>query len=146
MGTHHIDSVLSIHGTSRRPAPRTREEQPDDTTSSADPVGATTSASARPHVLVIGVGGLGTELVHEALERDLPVSVLVRNPAKLDAALTADQRARLAAVNVGDGTDPAALDRAMVGIDVVLSGRGAAPEMAEAVAQAAARNGVAKLI
>lgn len=84
--------------------------------------------------------------MHEALERDLPVSVLVRNPAKLDAALTADQRARLAAVNVGDGTDPAALDRAMVGIDVVLSGRGAAPEMAEAVAQAAARNGVAKLI
>lgn len=99
-----------------------------------------------PTILVIGVGGLGTRLVEEALDRGLRLSVLVRDPDKLATALTPEQRAKLALVYVGDGTDPQALDEAMAGVDVVLSGRGAAPDMAEAVAQAAARNHVHKLV
>lgn len=97
------------------------------------------------HVLIVGVGGLGQCLVHEAWDRGLAVSVLVRNRDKLAARMGASVLARLAHIHVGDGTDAQALDRAMQGMDSVLSGRGAAPELAAALAAAVARNGVQKL-
>lgn len=97
-------------------------------------------------VLVIGVGGLGACLVNEALDRGLQVSVLVRDPAKLEESLGPDTSDRLTQIHVGDGTDPAALDEAMSGVDLVLSGRGADPDMAHQVAAAAVRNDVHKLV
>lgn len=96
-------------------------------------------------ILVVGVGGLGTCVVQEALERGIRVSVLVRDRSKLEGSLDADTIANLDAVTVGDGTDPEALDQAMRGIDVVVSGRGADPLMAREVAQAVKRNHVKKL-
>lgn len=98
-----------------------------------------------PHVLVVGVGGLGSQMVHEALDRGVRVSVMVRDEAKLRARLDEDTVAKLAGITVGDATDPAALDTAMQGIDVVLSGNGADPRMAREMAQAVQRNGVQKL-
>lgn len=96
-------------------------------------------------ILIVGVGGLGKCLVQEALERGLNVSVLVRHRDKLAAELGEAVLSQLENVHIGDGTDARALDSAIRGIDVVLSGRGAAPDLAEALAAAVARNGVKKL-
>ena len=96
-------------------------------------------------VLIVGVGGLGTHMVHEALERGAQVSVLVRNPAKLEASIDVETLGRLHKIFVGDATDPAALDGAMQDIDVVLSGNGAHKRMASEMAQAVHRNHVDKL-
>ncbi|MDY0391061.1 NAD(P)-dependent oxidoreductase [Desulfobulbus oligotrophicus] len=96
-------------------------------------------------VLIVGVGGLGKCLVLEALERDLPVSVLVRNQEKLRDDLGEATLAKLENIHVGDGTDAQVLDKAMQDIDVVLSGRGAAPDLARELAAAVKRNGVKKL-
>lgn len=96
-------------------------------------------------VLVVGVGGLGTCMVREALERGLRVSVLVRSKAKLAATLGRELEGRLDRIVEGDGTNPQVLDDALAGVDVVLSGRGADPELARKLAAAVKRNGVAKL-
>lgn len=96
-------------------------------------------------ILIVGVGGLGQCLVREALERGLQVSVLARNRQKLEATLGSMDTARLSAITVGDGTDPAVLDQAMQQVDVVLSGRGADPQLAQALAAAVKRNDVGKL-
>ena len=96
-------------------------------------------------VLIVGVGGLGNAMVNEALERGLQVSVMVRDEAKSRARLGEETAARLKNVIIGDATDPASLDRAMQGVDVVLSGKGAHLEMARAMAHAVKRNGVQKL-
>lgn len=96
-------------------------------------------------ILIVGVGGLGKCLVQEALERGLSVSVLVRHREKLERELGETALAQLEKVHVGDGTNAVTLDSAMQGIDVVLSGRGAAPDLAMALATAVARNGVKKL-
>lgn len=84
-------------------------------------------------------------MVREALARQLQVSVLVRNRQKLEATLGAEDTARLSAVIEGDGTDPAVLDRAMRNADVILSGRGADPRLAQALAAAVKRHGAGKL-
>lgn len=97
------------------------------------------------NVLIVGVGGLGTCMVREALDRGLQVSVLVRNADKLEDSVGAELKRRLSRVNVGDGTDPQVLDKALSGMDVVLSGRGADPQMAEQLAAAVKRNNVQKL-
>lgn len=96
-------------------------------------------------VLIVGVGGLGKCMVLEALERGLCVSVLVRNKTKLEAELGKETCAKLSRITVGDGTNAQVLDEAMSGIDVVLSGRGADPQLANELAAAAKRNGVKKL-
>ena len=70
-------------------------------------------------VLIVGVGGLGKCMVHEALERGLRVSVLVRNRAKLEADLSKETIARLRNITVGDGTQATVLDEAIPGVDVV---------------------------
>ncbi|AFV90599.1 BVR-B_like_SDR_a multi-domain protein [Acidipropionibacterium acidipropionici ATCC 4875] len=98
------------------------------------------------HILIVGVGGLGTHMVHEALERELTVSVMVRDRGRLSTRLDADTIERLSRITVGDATDPAALDRAMQDVDVAISGNGAHRRMALAMAEAVKRNGVQKLI
>lgn len=102
--------------------------------------------STQPRVLIVGVGGLGTHMVHEALERGAQVSVLVRDRGKLATRLDADTLSRLAKITVGDATDPATLDAAMQDVDVVLSGNGAHKTMARQMAEAVKRNGVHKLV
>jgi len=104
------------------------------------------STATVKHVLIVGVGGLGTHMVHEALERGLAVSVMVRDRAKLDTRLDPATIDRLANITVGDATNPAALNQAMQGIDAVLSGNGAHQKMAAELAAAVGRNGVLKLI
>lgn len=99
-----------------------------------------------PHLLIIGVGGLGSAMVREALERSLRVSVLVRHPDKLLTSLGVATLDQLENVFVGDGTDPDVLDSAMASVDVVLSGRGADPHLAAAVATAVSRNAPRKLV
>lgn len=96
-------------------------------------------------VMIIGVGGLGTCMVREALERRLHVSVLVRNRNKLEAAVGHEMVAKLDRVVVGDGADPRVLDNALPKVDVVLSGRGADPYLAHALAEGVRRNKVGKL-
>lgn len=96
-------------------------------------------------VLIVGVGGLGRCMVQEALGRNLRVSVLVRNRARLDADLGASTMARLRNVTLGDGTDAVVLDHAISAGGVVLSGRGADPRLAAAIAAGVRRNGAAKL-
>ncbi len=99
-----------------------------------------------PHLLIIGVGGLGSAMVREALQRGLRVSVLVRHPDKLLTSLGVATLDQLENVFVGDGTDPDVLDSSMTGVDVALSGRGADPHLAAAVAAAVARNAPRKLV
>lgn len=96
-------------------------------------------------VLIVGVGGLGKCMVQEALERGLRVSVLVRNRAKLEGELGEESLAKLSKITVGDGTHTKVLDKAMTGVDVVLSGLGADPNLAFELAAAVKRNGVKKL-
>lgn len=96
-------------------------------------------------ILVVGVGGLGKCMVQEALERGLRVSVLVRNREKLAHDLGQADLSKLDSIHVGDGTDAATLDQAMHDVDVVLSGRGAVPDFARALAAAVKRNNVKKL-
>ncbi|MDS9469639.1 MULTISPECIES: NAD(P)H-binding protein [Paracoccus] len=96
-------------------------------------------------ILVVGVGGLGKCMVLEALGRGLRVSVLVRNRTKLEADLGKEIDLQLSQITVGDALRPTVLDAAMAGVDVVLSGKGADPELAAALADAVKRNRVSKL-
>lgn len=97
------------------------------------------------HVLIVGVGGLGACMVHEALARSLQVSVLVRHRDKLLATLGTATVDRLRTITTGDGTDVNVLNAAMNHIDVVLSGRGADLQLATALAAAVQRHHAAKL-
>ncbi|OQV66610.1 hypothetical protein AK51_03975 [Serratia nematodiphila DZ0503SBS1] len=84
-------------------------------------------------------------MVREAVERGLRVSVLVRNKTKLEAALGSELLAKLDRVVVGDGTNPQVVTEASSGVDIVLSGRGADPHLAQTLAAAVKQNGVSKL-
>ncbi|MCI1257439.1 MULTISPECIES: NAD(P)H-binding protein [Corynebacterium] len=103
------------------------------------------STSSGSRLLVIGVGGLGRCMVNEALERGQDVSVLVRDRSRLEEQVGSGTVAKLAEVTVGDATDPVVLDSALVGIDVVLSGRGADPSVARELAAAVVRHPVRKI-
>jgi hypothetical protein len=65
-------------------------------------------------------------------------------PAR-EAALGGDIIAQLDSVTVGDGTDGSVLDRALSGVDVVLSERGTDPRLATELSAAVKRNSVQKL-
>lgn len=105
-----------------------------------------TTHSNGEKILIVGVGGLGEHMVHEAHERGAQVSVMVRDRAKLDDRLAPATIAKLKKITIGDATDPAALDEGMRGIEVVLSGNGAHKKMAREMAEAVKRNRVGKLI
>jgi uncharacterized protein YbjT (DUF2867 family) len=67
--------------------------------------------------IIAATGGVGRELLQQALDADHDVTAVVRNPGKLSRnvrAVTADMTA----------PDPAALETALAGADAVLSGLG----------------------
>jgi len=64
----------------------------------------------------------------------------VRNKTKIEAELGKEILAKLSKITVGDGTHANLLDEAMSGIDAVLSGRGADPQLAHELAAAVKRN------
>ncbi|HHQ4757389.1 TPA: NAD(P)-dependent oxidoreductase [Aeromonas hydrophila] len=97
------------------------------------------------NILVVGVGGLGASMVREAIMRGHNVSALVRNKRKLEATLGMEICSSLVRIIEGDGMNPQTLDNAMVNVDVVLSGKGADPHLAWALAAAVKRNGLKKL-
>jgi putative NADH-flavin reductase len=69
--------------------------------------------------LIGATGRTGTYVLAAALERGHNVTVLVRDPDKLDAHTRAAVR-----VVVGDATDPAALTDLLTGVDAVVSALG----------------------
>lgn len=97
------------------------------------------------NILIIGVGGIGKCMVEEALTRDLNVSVLVRRREKLEHDLDKASLSKLIKIYIGDASDAQTLDRAMQDIDVVLSGVGANPTLADTLSAAVKRNNVRKL-
>jgi putative NADH-flavin reductase len=97
-------------------------------------------------VVVAAAGGLGRELVTESLSRGHSVSVLVRDRAKLAAALPAEALSKLASVHVGDGTDATAVATAVKGQDVVIGARGGDPQFARIVAEQTKLAGARKFI
>jgi uncharacterized protein YbjT (DUF2867 family) len=73
-------------------------------------------------VLVAGASGaLGRAVAEQALARGWAVRAMVRDPARVPAALAP----RLAGVAVADARDRAAVDRAVAGVDAVFSCVGA---------------------
>jgi uncharacterized protein YbjT (DUF2867 family) len=97
-------------------------------------------------LVVAAAGGLGREVVREALSRGHTVSVLVRDQAKLSAALSPDVLARLASIHVGDGTDASAVSKAAAGQDVVFGPNGGNPAFARTVAEQTKAAGARKFI
>ncbi len=84
------------------------------------------------HFLIVAAsGGLGTNLVQQALSRGHTVSVLVRNADKIPS----DIRAKLSSVHIGSGDDLNAVKDALVGVNVVLSGAPANPDIAKTLAE-----------
>jgi uncharacterized protein YbjT (DUF2867 family) len=104
-------------------------------------------------ILVTGATGyIGGRLVPELLAAGHTVRCLARNPGKLEDASWSDR----VTVVAGDITDPAALDRALVGVDVAyylvhsMGGSVAFDEVdrqaAHGLAAAAADNGIGRIV
>ena len=87
-------------------------------------------------LVIAAAGGLGRQVVLEALSRGHSVSVLVRAPSKLDAALGPADVARLAGVHVGDGGSVAEISAAAAGADVIISAGPPIPAHARALGEA----------
>ena len=85
-------------------------------------------------LVVAASGGLGREIVQEALGRGHTVSVLVRDAAKL--SVLGASRARLSAEHVGDASDPATVAAAAAGVDAVISAASPDPRIAAALGAA----------
>lgn len=83
---------------------------------------ASGSGPSRPRpkrILVVGgTGGTGRELIAQGLERGYQITALVRNAAALS-----EFGSRVAQVQ-GDVRDPVSVDRAMTGVDAVVSALG----------------------
>jgi uncharacterized protein len=84
--------------------------------------------------VLAATGGVGRELTRQGLERGHTVTALARTPARLDLP----DSARLRRISV-DVRDPAALARALVGSEVVLSGLGAVKGESPTILSAGAR-------
>jgi putative NADH-flavin reductase len=97
-------------------------------------------------LVVAAAGGLGREVVKEALSRGHSVSVLVRDRAKLASVLSSETLARLASVDVADGTDAAAVAKAAKGKDVVIGMKGADTNFARVLAEQTKAAGAKKFI
>ena len=86
-------------------------------------------------------GGTGGQLVRQALDRGHTVTAVVRDPARLDAAITGHSaRTALRVVAVPDVTDAEALRGAIAGRDAVLSGIGPSNRKSAGIAAAATRS------
>jgi uncharacterized protein YbjT (DUF2867 family) len=92
-------------------------------------------------ILVTTAGKVGSEAVRLLRERDVPVRVLVRDPAKVTAL--ADAGAEVAR---GDLDVPASIDDAMTGVSAVLLVSPAVPAQELNVVRSAARAGVAHVV
>ena len=88
-------------------------------------------------ILVTTAGKVGSEAVRLLRERDVPVRVLVRDPAKVTAL--ADAAAEVAE---GDLDVPASIDDAMAGVSTVVLVSPAVPAQELNVVRSAARAGV----
>jgi uncharacterized protein YbjT (DUF2867 family) len=92
-------------------------------------------------ILVTTAGKVGSETVRLLRERDVPVRVLVRDPAK--AAALADAGAEVAK---GDLGVPATIDDAMAGVSAVVLVSPAVPAQELSVVASAARVGVEHVV
>ena len=92
-------------------------------------------------ILVTTAGKVGAETVRLLRQRDLPVRVLVRDPAKVKAL--ADAGAEIA---VGDLAVPASIDEAMAGVTSVVLVSPAVPAQELNVVHSAARAGVGHVV
>jgi uncharacterized protein YbjT (DUF2867 family) len=97
-------------------------------------------------LIVAATGGLGSNLVKEALSRGHRVSVLARDESKLASLLGAAEFGRLAAVHIGSAEDASFVEKAMADIDVVLSGAPAMPTIASTLSAAVLTTGARKLV
>ncbi len=96
-------------------------------------------------LIVSATGGLGSNLVKEALSRGHIVSVCIRDQRKLLDQLGADID-RLASINIGSADDADFIKTSMKDIDVVLSAAPASPDIAKIVADAVVTSGARKLV
>jgi uncharacterized protein YbjT (DUF2867 family) len=94
-------------------------------------------------ILVTTAGKVGAEAVRLLRERDVPVRVLVRDPAKATAQALAGAGAEIA---VGDLDVPASIDDAMTGVSAVVLVSPGVPAQELNVVASAARAGVAHVI
>ena len=94
-----------------------------------------------PRRLVTTAGKVGSETVRLLRERDVPVRVLVRDPAK--AAALAEAGAEIAK---GDLDVPAAIDDAMTGVSAVVLVSPAVPAQELNVVASAARAGAGHVV
>ena len=92
-------------------------------------------------ILVTTAGKVGSETVRLLRERDVPVRVLVRDPAK--AAALAEAGAEIAK---GDLDVPAAIDDAMTGVSAVVLVSSAVPAQELNVVASAARAGTGHVV
>jgi uncharacterized protein YbjT (DUF2867 family) len=92
-------------------------------------------------ILVTTAGKVGSEAVRLLRERDMPVRVLVRDPAKVTALAGAG-----AEVAEGDLDVPASIDDAMAGVSAVVLVSPAVPAQELNVVHSAARAGVGHVV
>jgi uncharacterized protein YbjT (DUF2867 family) len=92
-------------------------------------------------ILVTTAGKVGSETVRLLRQRDVPVRVLVRDPAK--AKVLADAGAEIA---VGDLDVPASIDEAMAGVTTVVLVSPAVPAQELNVVHSAVRAGVGHVV
>jgi uncharacterized protein YbjT (DUF2867 family) len=92
-------------------------------------------------ILVTTAGKVGSEAVRLLCERDVPVRVLARDPAKVTALAEAG-----AEVAEGDLDVPASIDDAMAGVSAVVLVSPAVPAQELSVVRSAARAGVGHVV
>jgi uncharacterized protein YbjT (DUF2867 family) len=92
-------------------------------------------------ILVTTAGKVGSEAVRLLRERDVPVRVLVRDPARVTALADAG-----AEVSRGDLSEPASIDSAMSGVSGVVLVSPAVPAQELNVVHSAARAGVGHVV
>ena len=80
--------------------------------------------------IVAATGGVGQQLLRQALDAGHDVTAVVRNPARFPAAL---REARIVTADLAD-PDPAALEAAIAGTDAVVSGLGPASNSGAGIA------------
>ena len=73
--------------------------------------------------IIAATGGVGQELLEQAVAAGHDVTTVVRNPQRLPAALRATGQVRVVSADMA-APDPAALEAAVAGADAVLSGLG----------------------
>ena len=94
-------------------------------------------------ILVTTAGKVGSETARLLRERDVPVRVLVRDPAKAVARALAEAGAEIA---TGDLDVPASIDEAMRGISGVVLVSPAVPAQELSVVASAAKVGVGHVV